>query len=58
MIVNNLIQMNIKHKSKNVDTKDNPLIKENIVLETETSITVTTKDIETVVNNKEKTPNE
>ena len=58
MIINNLIQVNRKNKSKNIEIDDNPLIKENIVYETETSITVSTKDIDTTVNNNEKTPNE
>ena len=58
MIINNLIQVNRKNKSKNIEIDDNPLIKENIIYETETSITVSTKDIEINVNNNEKTPNE
>ena len=51
MIIDNILKRQKKNKKNNNIENENPLIKENIVLETETSLTLSTKDIEVINGN-------
>ena len=51
MIIDNILKRQKKNKKNNNIENENPLIKENIVLETETSLTLSTKDIEAINGN-------
>ena len=51
MFIDNILKRQKKNKKNNNIENENPLIKENIVLETETSLTLSTKDIEVINGN-------